>query len=56
MTALVENLSSKSPFFIRCIKPNDTKSPVVIDTARVIHQVCLCFPTHPAISNDATVC
>ncbi|XP_024946360.1 myosin-IA isoform X2 [Cephus cinctus] len=39
MVALVKNLTSKEPFYIRCIKPNDVKSPVVFDEERVNHQV-----------------
>eukprot|EP00048_Salpingoeca_helianthica_P007067 m.106072 g.106072 ORF g.106072 m.106072 type:complete len:1056 (+) comp14216_c1_seq4:94-3261(+) len=39
MTALVEQLSRKSPYFVRCVKPNDTKSPVAFDVARVLHQI-----------------
>ncbi|CAG0909866.1 unnamed protein product, partial [Cyprideis torosa] len=39
MVALVENLSSKAPFYVRCIKPNEQKSPVIFDDERVEHQV-----------------
>ena len=39
MTALVTNLTSKEPFYVRCIKPNEVKSPVVFDDERVNHQV-----------------
>lgn len=39
MTALVKNLTSKEPFYVRCIKPNDIKSPIVFDDERVTHQV-----------------
>ncbi|CAK9813224.1 Unconventional myosin ID [Anthophora quadrimaculata] len=39
MIALVKNLTSKEPFYIRCIKPNEVKSPVVFDEERVNHQV-----------------
>nr|XP_045596095.1 unconventional myosin ID-like [Procambarus clarkii] len=39
MVALVKNLASKEPYYIRCIKPNDQKSPVIFDQERVIHQV-----------------
>ncbi len=39
MTELVEQLARKSPYFVRCIKPNDTKSAVAFDVARVLHQV-----------------
>ncbi|XP_011341843.2 myosin-IA [Ooceraea biroi] len=39
MIALVKNLTSKEPFYVRCIKPNEVKSPVVFDDERVNHQV-----------------
>lgn len=39
MIALVKNLTSKEPFYVRCIKPNDQKSPVLFDEERVRHQV-----------------
>ncbi|XP_029660963.1 unconventional myosin ID [Formica exsecta] len=39
MIALVKNLASKEPFYVRCIKPNEVKSPVVFDDERVNHQV-----------------
>ncbi|XP_043283324.1 unconventional myosin ID isoform X2 [Venturia canescens] len=39
MSALVNNLTSKEPFYVRCIKPNEVKSPVVFDDERVNHQV-----------------
>lgn len=39
MIALVKNLASKEPYYIRCIKPNDQKSPVIFDEERVTHQV-----------------
>lgn len=39
MIALVNNLASKEPYYIRCIKPNEQKSPVIFDQERVIHQV-----------------
>lgn len=38
MIALVKNLTSKEPFYVRCIKPNEVKSPVVFDEERVNHQ------------------
>ncbi|XP_067649162.1 unconventional myosin-Id-like [Haliotis asinina] len=37
--ALVQNLASKEPHYVRCIKPNEIKSPVVFDDTRVKHQV-----------------
>lgn len=37
--ALVDNLASKTPFYVRCIKPNEIKSPVQFDDTRCQHQV-----------------
>ncbi|XP_067825194.1 unconventional myosin-Id isoform X5 [Heptranchias perlo] len=39
MIALVENLASKEPYYVRCIKPNDQKSPLLFDERRCQHQV-----------------
>jgi myosin-1 len=39
MIALVQNLMSKEPYYVRCIKPNEQKSPVMFDEVRVKHQV-----------------
>ncbi|KAG5676510.1 hypothetical protein PVAND_006341 [Polypedilum vanderplanki] len=39
MSDLVQTLLSKEPFYIRCIKPNDSKSSVLFDEVRVEHQV-----------------
>ncbi|NXP48435.1 MYO1D protein, partial [Heliornis fulica] len=39
MIALVDNLASKEPYYVRCIKPNDKKSPQVFDEERCRHQV-----------------
>jgi len=39
MIALAENLASKEPYYIRCIKPNEIKSSSVFDSTRVKHQV-----------------
>lgn len=39
MQGLIKNLSSKEPFYIRCIKPNEIKSSKKFDTKRVRHQV-----------------
>uniref|UniRef100_A0A915E6G7 Uncharacterized protein n=1 Tax=Ditylenchus dipsaci TaxID=166011 RepID=A0A915E6G7_9BILA len=39
MADLVQQLSSKEPLYIRCIKPNENKSSVEFDEARVEHQV-----------------
>ncbi|XP_039952854.1 unconventional myosin ID [Bactrocera tryoni] len=36
---LVKTLLKKEPFYVRCIKPNDIKSPTVFDDERVQHQV-----------------
>uniref|UniRef100_A0A8C8SS06 Myosin IG n=1 Tax=Pelusios castaneus TaxID=367368 RepID=A0A8C8SS06_9SAUR len=39
MVALVENLACKEPYYVRCIKPNDQKSPLLFDDERCRHQV-----------------
>uniref|UniRef100_A0ACB8FX43 Unconventional myosin-Ig n=1 Tax=Sphaerodactylus townsendi TaxID=933632 RepID=A0ACB8FX43_9SAUR len=39
MVALVGNLASKEPYYVRCIKPNDQKSPCLFDEERCRHQV-----------------
>uniref|UniRef100_A0A8C0F4D3 Unconventional myosin-Id n=1 Tax=Bubo bubo TaxID=30461 RepID=A0A8C0F4D3_BUBBB len=39
MIALVDNLASKEPYYVRCIKPNDKKSPQLFDEERCRHQV-----------------
>ncbi|XP_030052562.1 unconventional myosin-Ig [Microcaecilia unicolor] len=39
MVALVENLACKEPYYVRCIKPNEVKSPVLFDDERCRHQV-----------------
>ena len=39
MIALVENLQSKEPFYVRCVKPNEKKSPLLFDDQRCQHQV-----------------
>ncbi|MCL4146309.1 UNVERIFIED_CONTAM: hypothetical protein GTU68_025870 [Idotea baltica] len=39
MIALTKNLASKEPYYVRCIKPNDQKTPVLFDEERVTHQV-----------------
>jgi len=36
---LMKTLNATSPHFIRCIVPNETKSPGVIDAALVMHQL-----------------
>merc|ERR1712168_1192030 len=36
---LMRTLNATSPHFIRCIVPNETKSPGVIDAALVMHQL-----------------
>lgn len=36
---LVETLKKCTPHYIRCIKPNDNKSPKEFDTKRMLHQV-----------------
>lgn len=39
MIALVKTLTSKEPFYVRCIKPNEDKSPTTMNEERVAHQV-----------------
>ncbi|XP_077482186.1 unconventional myosin-Id [Stigmatopora argus] len=39
MISLVENLESKEPYYVRCIKPNDVKSPLLFEHERCRHQV-----------------
>uniref|UniRef100_A0AAY4CY35 Unconventional myosin-Id n=1 Tax=Denticeps clupeoides TaxID=299321 RepID=A0AAY4CY35_9TELE len=39
MISLVENLSCKEPYYVRCIKPNDVKSPLLFERERCRHQV-----------------
>ncbi|XP_063780654.1 unconventional myosin-Ig [Pseudophryne corroboree] len=36
---LVENLACKEPYYVRCVKPNDQKSPILFDDRRCLHQV-----------------
>jgi myosin I len=38
MAALIENLMSKSPHYIRCIKPNSEKRSTLFDEQLVMHQ------------------
>lgn len=42
MISLVGNLRSKDPFYVRCIKPNETKSPMRFNDERCLHQVSGC--------------
>ncbi|GFY68495.1 unconventional myosin-Id [Trichonephila inaurata madagascariensis] len=39
MVSLVKNLGTKEPYYVRCIKPNDQKSPALFDDTMVEHQV-----------------
>jgi myosin-1 len=39
MISLSNLLSSKQPFYVRCIKPNDEKTPTLFDQTRVEHQI-----------------
>uniref|UniRef100_A0A669D9U8 Unconventional myosin-Id n=1 Tax=Oreochromis niloticus TaxID=8128 RepID=A0A669D9U8_ORENI len=39
MISLVENLASKEPYYVRCVKPNDVKSPLLFEHERCRHQV-----------------
>uniref|UniRef100_A0A8C1PLS9 Myosin IG n=1 Tax=Cyprinus carpio TaxID=7962 RepID=A0A8C1PLS9_CYPCA len=37
--ALVDKLACKEPYYVRCIKPNEVKSPLLFDDGRCQHQV-----------------
>ncbi|UYV69123.1 MYO1A [Cordylochernes scorpioides] len=39
ISALMKNLQSRHPNYVRCIKPNELKQPVIFETALVLHQV-----------------
>ncbi|XP_049645584.1 unconventional myosin-Ig [Suncus etruscus] len=39
MVALVDNLASKEPFYVRCIKPNEDKEAGKLDEGHCCHQV-----------------
>ncbi|KAM6959502.1 unconventional myosin-Ig [Aplochiton taeniatus] len=39
IVALVDKLACKEPYYVRCVKPNDMKSPVLFEDARCQHQV-----------------
>ena len=39
MLALMKTIHLKEPHYVRCIKPNDAKSPVLFDQKLVEHQV-----------------
>ncbi|KAL4629353.1 unconventional myosin-Ig-like [Arapaima gigas] len=39
IVALVDKLACKEPYYVRCIKPNEVKSPMLFDDARCSHQV-----------------
>ncbi|KAK7909301.1 hypothetical protein WMY93_013985 [Mugilogobius chulae] len=39
IVALVDKLACKEPYYVRCIKPNELKTPMVFDDARCKHQV-----------------
>ena len=47
MLELVSQLESKEPFYVRCIKPNEKKSPTEFDDEMCLHQVKYETPTHP---------
>ena len=48
MLALMKTIHSKEPHYVRCIKPNDAKSPVLFDQKLVEHQVAA--PSSPSSS------
>ncbi|KAJ8378992.1 hypothetical protein AAFF_G00232210 [Aldrovandia affinis] len=37
--ALVDKLACKEPYYVRCVKPNEVKSPMLFDDGRCQHQV-----------------
>ncbi|XP_033097295.1 unconventional myosin-Id-like isoform X2 [Anneissia japonica] len=39
MIELVKNLATKEPYYVRCIKPNEQKSPLLFNDERCLHQV-----------------
>lgn len=39
MNMLMKTLALKEPYYVRCIKPNETKSAVEFNEQRVIHQI-----------------
>ncbi len=39
VNALIDILMVKTPSYVRCIKPNHTKKPLVFDHDLVLHQV-----------------
>ena len=39
MNELMKILGSKEPFYVRCIKPNEIKSPSAMNHERVVHQI-----------------
>ena len=39
MGALMKTLGSKEPFYVRCIKPNEIKSPSTVDDEKITHQI-----------------
>ncbi|XP_059822880.1 unconventional myosin-Ib isoform X1 [Hypanus sabinus] len=39
VTTLMKNLLTKNPNYIRCIKPNDRKAPLIFTDALVCHQI-----------------
>ena len=44
MQSLMQTLASKEPFYVRCIKPNEVKSPSAFDDKRVEHQIRSVIP------------
>ncbi|XP_071959724.1 unconventional myosin-Id-like isoform X2 [Antedon mediterranea] len=39
MIDLVKKLTTKEPYYVRCIKPNEQKSPLLFNDERCLHQV-----------------
>ena len=42
MNALMKTLASKEPFYVRCIKPNDSKVAFEFDPKRAVQQLRAC--------------
>jgi len=42
LNLLMENLNSTNPHYVRCIKPNDSKSAFVFDNTRAVQQLRAC--------------
>ena len=52
MLALMKTIHSKEPHYVRCIKPNGAKSPVLFDKQLVEHQVRSFLNVHDDFDNN----